>query len=176
VAEDADKARHLLQSREFDVVVSDIILPKVTGVELLRSIRGAAPNVQVIMMTGEPTLETAAEAVRTGAADYLFKPISKNAIVRSVGNAARVKALDDQRRELEDANRRYREQLENLVAERTREVEESNRQLQKTLGELRRTEQQVIRQERMGALGQMASGIAHDFNNALMPILGLTDL
>ena len=51
-----------------------------------------------------------------------------------------------------------------------------NRELEKTLNELKSTQQQVIQQERLSAIGQMASGIAHDFNNALTPIVGFTDL
>ena len=58
MAEDAREAVNLLHADDFDVVVSDIILPRVNGVELLRTIREAAPHVQVIMMTGEPTVET----------------------------------------------------------------------------------------------------------------------
>jgi len=53
---------------------------------------------------------------------------------------------------------------------------ETNRELEKTLSELRAAQQQVIQQERLSALGQMAAGIAHDFNNTLMPILGFADV
>ena len=58
-AEDADVASQLLENEAFDVVVSDIILPRMSGVQLLQKIRQAAPDVQVIMMTGEPTADTA---------------------------------------------------------------------------------------------------------------------
>jgi signal transduction histidine kinase len=61
-----------------------------------------------------------------------------------------------------------KEAEENLV--------EVNRDLKKALADLKSTQQQVIQQERMSAIGQMASGIAHDFNNTLMPILGFADL
>ena len=53
---------------------------------------------------------------------------------------------------------------------------ESNRRLEEALVELKATQQQVLQQERLRALGQMASGIAHDFNNALSPVLGFTEL
>jgi signal transduction histidine kinase len=56
------------------------------------------------------------------------------------------------------------------------DLRKANRELEKTLHELKTTQQQVIQQERLSAIGQMASGIAHDFNNALTPILGFTDL
>src|SRR3984893_1199484 len=57
-----------------------------------------------------------------------------------------------------------------------KDLRETNRELEKALQELKATQQQVIQQERLSAIGQMASGIAHDFNNTLMPILGFTDL
>ena len=65
------------------------------------------------------------------------------------------------------------------ITERRRAEEnlrESNRLLEETLAELKETRQQAIQQERLRALGQLASGIAHDFNNALTPILGYADL
>ncbi|MFQ5883294.1 MAG: GAF domain-containing protein [Candidatus Methylomirabilales bacterium] len=55
-------------------------------------------------------------------------------------------------------------------------LQESNRRLEETLAELQATQQQVMQQERLRALGQMASGIAHDFNNALSPIVGFSEL
>ena len=55
-------------------------------------------------------------------------------------------------------------------------LREKNEELKKALEELTATQQQVIQQERLSAVGQMASGIAHDFNNTLMPILGFTEL
>ena len=56
------------------------------------------------------------------------------------------------------------------------DLRETNRELEKALRELKATQQQVIQQERLSALGQMAAGIAHDFNNTLMPILGFADV
>jgi signal transduction histidine kinase len=68
--------------------------------------------------------------------------------------------------------------VENLTRRKQAEDElrESNRELAKALEELKATQQQVIQQERLSAIGQMASGIAHDFNNTLTPILGFADL
>lgn len=68
--------------------------------------------------------------------------------------------------------------VENLTRRKQAEddLRESNRELEKALNELKATQQQVIQQERLSAIGQMASGIAHDFNNTLTPILGFADL
>lgn len=126
-AEDADEAQALLRQHAFDVVVSDIILPRVSGVELLHLIRQQAPEAQVIMMTGEPTVETAVEAIRAGANDYLTKPIGKQAILHAVQRAAQIKRLLDERRRLVEANQRYQQQLEELVAQRTEALRASER-------------------------------------------------
>ncbi|OGV73853.1 MAG: hypothetical protein A3K19_09650 [Lentisphaerae bacterium RIFOXYB12_FULL_65_16] len=126
-AADADAAQQLLAAGEYDVVVSDIILPRVTGIELLQSIRETSPRVQVILMTGEPTVETATEAVRAGAFDYLYKPVKKEAILRSVGNAIRFKAVDDDRQRLQESNLQHQNDLERMVIElhQAREVAET---------------------------------------------------
>jgi signal transduction histidine kinase len=158
------------------VVVTDIVLPGLSGVELLKAIRAAAPDVQVIMMTGEPTVESAAESVRAGACDYLSKPVAKTAILRSVATAAHIKQIVDEKRRLEEANRQYQQNLEKLVAERTQALQDANQRLEAALVELQRNQDEIIKQERLNALGQMIGGIAHDFNNALMPIMGYASL
>ncbi len=169
VAPDAEHALHLLKDHEFDVIVSDIAMPRISGIELLKSIREASPFSQVIIMTGEPTVDTAAEALRSGALDYLTKPVNRSAILRAVGNAVNVKALNDERRRLEQENRRYREKLEDLVEARTAELREA-------LEDLKEAQDLALKQERLNAISQMAGGISHDFNNVLMPILGMSDL
>jgi PAS domain S-box-containing protein len=120
VAEDADKAIELFEKTDFDVVVSDIILPRMTGVDLIKAIRKISPYVQVIMMTGRPTVETASESLRAGAFDYLYKPIRKDTILKTVRNALKVKILEDQ-------NLKRQEDLEHLVIERTRSFWESEK-------------------------------------------------
>jgi signal transduction histidine kinase len=95
-------AQQLLKENRFDIVLSDIIMPRVSGVELLQTIRRESPRVQIIMMTGQPTVETAAEAVRAGAFDYLTKPASKETVLRCVANAAKLKAADDERLRLHE--------------------------------------------------------------------------
>ncbi len=171
-AEDAEVAQERLREAEFDVVASDIILPRVTGVELLQRIHATSPHVQVVMMTGEPTVETATEALRAGAVDYLFKPINKAAILRAVANAARIKILEDTRRRLEEENRAHRENLERLVEERTARLRESEA-LYHSLVE--NVPQQIFRKD---AAGHFMFGNEHFCSNlGRLPaeILGQTD-
>jgi PAS domain S-box-containing protein/putative nucleotidyltransferase with HDIG domain len=96
-----------------------------SGVELLGRIHERFPDVQVVMITGEPTVETAAEAVRRGAFDYLAKPISSAAIRSAVARSARVKELADDRRRLEIENLRYRDHLEGELDRRGHALRES---------------------------------------------------
>ncbi len=135
-AEDEETAMAILHDREVDIVVSDIILPRVSGVQLLQRIRETCPEVLVIMMTGEPTLETASESLRLGAVDYLQKPVGKTDILKTVQSALRVKRLRDEKERLEKENLRYLEHLEELVAERTRNLTESEAKLRRQAEEL----------------------------------------
>jgi len=133
-AEDAEQAREMLAQGRYDVVLSDIVLPRVSGVDLLKAIRQIAPEVQVIMMTGEPTVETASEAVRAGAADYIVKPVPRDAVLHSVANAAKMKRLEDERSRLVEENAAYQHGLERLVGERTQKLEEALQNLRNTMG------------------------------------------
>jgi signal transduction histidine kinase len=175
VAGDGGSARALLASTEYAVVISESELPDVSATALVEYLRRDMPGVQVILMDRQPTVASAAAALRAGACDYLAKPVDRNAALRSVGNAVRIKEVEDERRRLAAENRAWQSGLERLVEERTRALQEANRRLEAAMLELQIRQDDVIRQERLNALGQMVSGIAHDFNNALMPIVGLSD-
>ena len=95
-AEAVDEAMGMLAAEEFDVVVSDIIMPRLTGVALLEAIKATSPEVEVILMTGEPTVDTASQAVRSGAFDYLAKPIGKDEFLkpRRTRSGSRILAMN----------------------------------------------------------------------------------
>lgn len=135
-AEEVPSALGIIEEHSIDVVLTDIILPRLSGLDLLQKISEMSPDVRVIMMTGEPTLETASDALRFGAIDYLQKPISKHEILKSVRNALRIKSLNDDRKRLEEENRRYLNQLELLVDKRTRALAESEASLRRRAWEL----------------------------------------
>ncbi|MDP8218649.1 MAG: response regulator [Candidatus Theseobacter exili] len=117
----AEDAIHKINEDTFDVVVSDIIMPKATGVNLLQIIKDGFPNIKVILITGSPTVDTAKAAVRFNAFDYLSKPVSRDEFCRVVNAAIRLKILEDE-------NREYKELLEDLVNKRTRQIRQySNR-------------------------------------------------
>ncbi|HAA55867.1 MAG TPA: hybrid sensor histidine kinase/response regulator [Myxococcales bacterium] len=114
---DVPEAEAKLQQHTFDVVVCDIILPKINGVRLLHHLHQRAPEIQVIMITGSPSIETATEAVRAGAYDYLCKPIRSSEICRVVNAAAREKLWNDEKKRLEEENKQHQAKLEHLVRE-----------------------------------------------------------
>ncbi len=153
MAEDAEDAQQRLKAEHFDIVISDIVLPRASGMELLQIIRATAPKTQVILMTGEPTIETAAEAVRIGACDYLLKPVLRESVMRAVGTALKIKTLD------EDLNR----------------LSETNRQQQQHLEQVQETHHAVVKKEQFKAQCQIITDMIHDFNNILMPVLGLPE-
>jgi putative two-component system response regulator len=128
-AADVSEALGVLETSEIDVVVSDIIMPGESGVQLLAQIQERNAGIAVILLTGEPNVDTAAEAVRLGAFDYLSKPISKSAILSTVARATRVKEQRDLNVRLAEENKHYRENLEALVETRTVDLETRTIQL-----------------------------------------------
>jgi len=115
VASEALEAQRRLMAGNYDVVVTDLVMPGLSGGDLLKAIRASAPNAQIIVMTGVPTVDTAAEAVRAGASDYLTKPVPKAAILRSVATAARIGAVDEERRREQEAKERSQQELRSTV-------------------------------------------------------------
>lgn len=79
-------ALELLQHHQPDVVVSDIKMPDLDGLELLKKIRAHDPNISVVIMTGYGTIDMAVQALKDGAYDFLQKPFDKDHIVRVVNN------------------------------------------------------------------------------------------
>ena len=95
-------ATQRLAAEDFDVALLDIKMPQLSGLELLNAVKHRRPEVEVVMMTGHATVETALQAVRAGAYDYLTKPFEDVELVaRAVAKAAERKALWDRNRQLE---------------------------------------------------------------------------
>ncbi len=111
-AEDYSEAMDLIDRIEFDVVITDIILSGRTGVDLLRTIREQGLNCPVVMITGEPNVETASEAVRLGAFDYLAKPVTRQDITRVARLAVDRRRLTAERDHYAAELDRYRRDLE----------------------------------------------------------------
>lgn len=118
-AADAQTASRMIWENDYDIVVTDIIMPQMNGMELLKKIREKSEAIQVIIMTGEPTVDTAITAVQGGANDYLAKPVSKAELLRAVNHADKSKKLYDEKLALERQRQLYQEELESMVAAKT---------------------------------------------------------
>jgi DNA-binding NtrC family response regulator len=91
-----------------DLVITDVILGGRTGVDILRKVKDMGMQCPVILITGEPNIETAADGVRLGAFDYLPKPIRKKTLLRVTSHALRHKKIIDEKNRVETENVRYR--------------------------------------------------------------------
>jgi len=112
----ATEALRLLPAQEFELVISDITMPGMTGLEMIPHLQELAPNTVVVMISGMQTVESAIEALRLGAFDYLMKPFDLRQVEAGVKRALEHRALVV-------AKRQHDEQLEELVEQRTRELD-----------------------------------------------------
>jgi len=111
-AKDYTTALDVISRKNLDLMFVDIILGGHTGIDILREVKQNGTSCPVIMITGEPNIETAAEAVRLGAFDYVPKPIRKEALLRITHHALDHKALLDEKDRIEAEKERYRSNLE----------------------------------------------------------------
>jgi signal transduction histidine kinase len=138
----------LLKEKQPDTIVMDIRMPGVTGIEGLRKIREIDPHLSVIMLTGFGALDTAKEALRLGANDYISKPFDAREMQEVIGrNVERT---------------RVHRTSENAAAE----IKELNSRLLK----------QLAQKERLAALGQASAEFVHDLGNPLTIVWGYVQL
>ena len=105
-APSAEKALDLARQDSFDVVLSDLSLPNLDGLGLLRALRAEHPDIPFILLTGYGTVETAVQAMKDGAYDYLPKPVERQDLLRVVRRAAEQSALVQELRRLRLASGR----------------------------------------------------------------------
>lgn len=97
VAPGREEALKLLAGESYDLALVDIMLGSENGIELLRQIKLISPAVQVIMFTGYPDVDSAAEAVRLGAFDYITKPVRHETLMLVTRHALKTKMMNDER-------------------------------------------------------------------------------
>ncbi len=114
--ESAEGAIAVLDATSFDLVISDINMSGISGLELLPTVLSKNPDAVVIMISGQQTIDYAIEAMRAGAFDYLIKPLDIRLIETAVSRAL-------SHHQLLNEKRRYENHLEDLVRERTAEIE-----------------------------------------------------
>ncbi len=113
-AEDGQKALETIKKKSIDLVISDLQMPNMTGIELLRQVRDQYPDLLFMMITAFGTTETAVEAMKLGAYDYITKPFKIDEVRINIANALRSKNLEVENRTLKkELNKEY--SFQNLV-------------------------------------------------------------
>jgi putative nucleotidyltransferase with HDIG domain len=128
-ARSAAEALEHLKQRAFDLVLSDIMMPGMSGLELLQKITRLTRETVVILISGNLNIQSAIEALRRGAFDYVTKPFNLSDVETAVRRALRHQSLLK-------ANQQYEQHLQELVSVRTQELSIANVNLNTTLEKL----------------------------------------
>jgi two-component system, NtrC family, sensor kinase len=146
-ASDAQEALEILARGPVALVLTDIQMPGLSGIELLRKILERYPETAVIIASGVDRTQRVIDAIRVGASDYLLKPCELDVLALSVERAL-------ERRILLRNARRYKKDLELR-----------NSELAQQKGELVRLQAQMVQSAKMASIGLLAAGVAHELNN-----------
>ena len=107
-------ALKMLKNDHYDLVLSDIKMDDMTGIVLLKNVKDNFPKIQVLLMTGYSSLNTAIEALRLGASDYLIKPCSKKTVFLSIDRCLRNKSIGN----IEELTQNLQEKLNTLPGQK----------------------------------------------------------
>jgi DNA-binding NtrC family response regulator len=132
VCENAERALELARTQHFDLILSDVVMPRRDGLALLADLKSAAVAAPVVMMSGQAHIEMAVRATRLGALDFLEKPLSTEKLLVTVENALKLTRLESENKDLRsrvgkhtlvfsgETMRRVMAQIERVAASETR--------------------------------------------------------
>ncbi len=101
-ADNGKQAAEQLKAQDYDLLITDIRMPVMSGIELLESLRSSHNEIPTILLTGFAEFEYAQQALRLGAVDYLLKPVRQNQLIEAVGKALQPKNAAGKKDEAHD--------------------------------------------------------------------------
>jgi|GEM_PF-504032 len=174
-AANAEEAITLLQKRSYALVITDIVMPGISGIELLRKIKTRFSATEVIIITSQASLDTAVEALRCGAYDYLFKPFEDLSLISACARRAICTVrLMAENRMLMKILRKKNQELERRVDERTAELAQTNEQLRKEIQV--RKEAQYEAEAASRSKSDFLANMSHELRTPLNHIIGFTEI
>jgi len=132
VCDNAARALDLLRAQSFDLILSDVVMPGKSGIELLEDLKKAGLKTPIVLISGQANIEMAVKATKLGALDFLEKPLSTDKLLVTVENALRLSRLEEENRELRQrlgkhelvgagpAMKKLLEQIDRVAASETR--------------------------------------------------------
>jgi response regulator RpfG family c-di-GMP phosphodiesterase len=124
----AEEALQVLRGADVDILISDLNLPAMSGLELLEAVYQKYPRIAFLIVTGVDDVRVGIDAMKRGAEDYLVKPLQLAAVVASVERAR-------ERKQMEIELENYRQNLEQMVEQRTKQLQSAMKRIERTYDE-----------------------------------------
>lgn len=158
-----EEGLRIIEQNKIDVVITDVKMKEMDGIELLRRAKALYQDIEGIVVTGFKDNDLAVKALRTGASDYLTKPINLEELLVSVERG--IERINLYR------TRFYRARELRISQEITTKMnEELERRIEERSRELNKTQAQLAQTSKLATLGEMAAGLAHEINQPLAGI------
>jgi len=162
-AHDGEEGLETIRSKKIDVILTDIKMPGISGIELLERAKKLHRDTEVIIMTGHGDEEKAVLALRQGASNYLRKPIDLEELLIAIEKAIEKIMLY--------RNQLYRHREQKITTEIFAKMnEELERRIHEKTSELAQTQTQLFQTSKLATLGEMSAGLAHELNQPLTGI------
>ena len=163
---DYSSAIEMFKNTEYSLVILDFMLVSdKTGLDVIKDVANQLENTQIIIVTGNPSIELAIEAFEYGVYDFFTKPADLKRLKRAC------------RRALDYCGMQRRQKLLNIdLLKKNQELQEANSQLLNALEDAKTFQAHLATSKKMAGVGEMAASVAHEFNNILGAIRGYTQL